>query len=235
MKSTFYISLGMLALSFLISGCRRGAKEHDVSIKEPIEWSRTWAPSTDKSDLPRVLIIGDSHVERYYPLVAKKLEGAAYCAKLATSKSLGDPVLLEEIDLMLRQYDFSVISFNNGLHGKGYSEEQYGAFVPRVFALFRKRSKAKVIWVNTTPVRKRGKLSEFGEFTLRVRERNRIVREYAEAHGIPIVDLFSLGERHEEYYTDDGVHFNSLGVEAEAERVAAAIRALLPDSRKEEG
>ena len=220
--------LGVLLFTF---GCRQGTEKGDVSIKEPIEWSHTWIPATDKHDLPRVLLIGDSHVERYYPLVARQLQGLAYCAKLTTSKSLGDPILPDEIGLILKQYDFDIIAFNNGLHGKGYTEEQYGKYIPLIFDLFKRQSKAKVIWVNTTPVRKRGNLAEFDDFTGRVRKRNRLVEKYATEHGIPIVDLFSLGQQHEEYYTGDGVHFNPDGVAAEADRVAGKIKELLPESR----
>ena len=50
--------------------------------------------SVNNHDLPRVLIIGDSHVERYYPLVAARLQDKAYCSKFTTSRSLGDPALI---------------------------------------------------------------------------------------------------------------------------------------------
>lgn len=222
------IVLGILVSTFLFfnTSCRLKVESNDASIKEPTEWSRTWIPATDKHDLPRVLLIGDSHVERYYPVVQKKMAGIAYCGKLTTSKSLGDPVLLEEIKLILKQYDFSLITFNNGLHGKGYTEKQYGKYIPLVFDLFRKYSKAQVIWVNTTPVRKKENLAEFDAFTDRVKERNRLVREYTGKHGIPMVDLFSFGE-HVDYYTDDGVHFNPPGVAAEAETLANKIKELL--------
>jgi len=220
------IALLLAASLLFVAGCRQKDKNRDESIKEPTEWSRTWVPNTGKHDLPRVLIIGDSHVERYYPLVARQLRGIAYCAKLTTSKSLGDPILLDEIGLILKQYDFSLITFNNGLHGKGYTEEQYGKYIPLFFDLFSKYSKAKVIWVNTTPVRKKENLAEFDAFTDRVKERNRLAQEYAGKHSIPTVDLFSLGE-HVDYYAGDGVHLNPEGVAAEAEAVATKIKELL--------
>ena len=174
-----------------------------------------------------MLLIGDSHVERYYPVVQRELAGVAYCGKLTTSKSLGDPLLRDEIKLILKQYEFAVISFNNGLHGKGYSEAQYGNDIPLIFDLFKKYSQGKIIWVNTTPVRKKENLSEFDHFTARVQERNRLVRQYLKGADIPIVDLFSLGEKHVEYYTKDGVHFNPEGVTAEADAVAAQIKEML--------
>ena len=50
----------------------------NVFISEGTEWSNTWMVATNKHDLPRVLIIGDSHVERYYQPVSGKLNKKAY-------------------------------------------------------------------------------------------------------------------------------------------------------------
>ena len=57
--------------------------------------------------------------------VEKQLAGKAYCARLATSKCVADPAFLDEVQLLLKQYRFAVIHFNNGLHGFGYTEDQY--------------------------------------------------------------------------------------------------------------
>ena len=107
-----------------------------------------------------MLLIGDSITKGYYPQVAEKLKGKASVARLATSKSLGDPVLLAEVALVLDQCRFDVVHFNNGMHGWGYSEEEYGKAFPELVATIRKHApKAKLIWATTTPVRRRGNLS----------------------------------------------------------------------------
>ena len=67
----------------------------------------------------------DSHVKASYSLVAKNLGTKASTSKFTTSRCLGDPFYLDHLELVLKQFRFDVISFNNGLHGRGYSEEQY--------------------------------------------------------------------------------------------------------------
>ena len=49
----------------------------------------------------------------------------ANAAKLTTSACACDPAFLLELKCVLTQYAFDVIHFNNGLHGMGYTEEQY--------------------------------------------------------------------------------------------------------------
>jgi hypothetical protein len=193
-------------------------------VRERIEWSHKWIQPTDKNDLPKVLIIGDSHAERYYRVVNDLLNGIAYCSKYTSSLSLGDPFLPREIELLLEQYHFDVITFNNGLHGKGYTEKEYERYIPIMLKLFRKQKDTKLIWINTTPVRKRENLSEFADFNSRVITRNKIVKKYMSENQIPLVDFYSIGGEHPEYYTNDGVHFNKQGVQAEAELLTAAIK-----------
>jgi len=71
----------------------------------------------------RVLLIGDSITHGYYPEVQARLKAQAYVARLTTSKSVGDPALLDEVALVLRQPDFkSSISTTDCtvlLHGSG--------------------------------------------------------------------------------------------------------------------
>ena len=120
--------------------------------RESIEWADIWIPEANGTTLPRVLLIGDSITRGYYPQVAEKLKGKASVARLATSKSLGDPVLLAEVALVLDQCRFDVVHFNNGLHGWGYTEAGYGKAFPELVATIRKHApKAKLIWATTTP------------------------------------------------------------------------------------
>ena len=90
--------------------------------RESIEWLDLWMPKTNEEGLPRVLLIGNSITRQYYPEVEKQLEEKAFVARLSTSKSLGDPGLLQEIALALGYHQFDVVHFNNGMHGWEYSE-----------------------------------------------------------------------------------------------------------------
>ncbi len=118
----------------LFFGCvNHSDKTEGVIISEGIEWSHTWIVNTNDTILPKVLIVGDSHVQIYYDvliIVAKKLGSNVSCCKFTTSKSLGDPVFITQLESVLMLCDFDIISFNNGLHGADYSREEYSKFVP---------------------------------------------------------------------------------------------------------
>src|SRR5580765_6058769 len=77
--------------------------------RESIEWCDIWISHANETNLPRVLLIGDSIARDYYPEVEKRLDGKAYVARLTTSRFITDPVLLKEIELVLDQARFNVI------------------------------------------------------------------------------------------------------------------------------
>lgn len=215
-------------ISFIsLVSCQSARHSQSSTINEDIEWTHTWITSTNKTDLPHVLIIGDSHVEAYYPSVANALNGVAYPCKLTTSKSMGDPVLLEQIEAVLKQYKFDVISFNNGLHGRGYSAEQYAAYIPRVYKLLRKYGHPKIQWVNTTAERDTKDLQSVDSFNANIVKRNEYVKEFAQREHIPVIDDYTLSINHPEFYRNDGVHFNEEGVAAESRNVVQGILSLL--------
>ena len=86
---------------------------------------------------------------------------------------------------------------------------------------------ARIVWVNTTPVRSKENPEIFDPFTDHVKFRNRYAIQYMKDHGIPVVDVYSLGADHPEYYSSDGVHFNDDGKKAEAHIIAEAVRKIL--------
>ena len=198
-------------------------------IRERIEWSDIWVTDADKDDLPRVLLIGDSITRGYFGEVEKHLAGKAYCARLTTSKCVSDPSFPDEVQLLLRQYRFAVIHFNNGLHGWGYTEAQYRDGLLRLMDTFKEHAgEAKLIWVTTTPVRNRDNLEQISERTQRVKGRNQIAAEIVQERGIPTNDLYGLVEEHPEFFSGDGVHYNSKGREAQGKQVAETVLRCLP-------
>ena len=200
----------------------------DQPVREPIEWTDTWIAHADKTDLPRVLLVGDSITRGYYDAVDKALEGRAYCARYCTSKFIGHADFLAELTILLDAYAPDIIHMNSGLHGWGYTEEQYAAaFAPLFDVLAKHAPKAKIVWASSTPMRNAQTLTEFDPMTDRVRARNRIAREAMQGHGIPIDDLFTLVETHSDYYAKDGVHFNDAGRATLAKQVTDAILVLL--------
>src|SRR3989442_8419187 len=93
--------------------------------REAIEWCDIWISHANETNLPRVLLIGDSIARDYYAEVEKRLTGKAFVARLATSRFVADPVLLKEIELVLDETKFDVIHFNNGMHGWQHRDAEY--------------------------------------------------------------------------------------------------------------
>jgi hypothetical protein len=198
-------------------------------VRESIEWLDVWLPDTNARGLPRVLLIGDSITRGYGKQVETLLKGKAYVARMATSKSLGDPALIEEVTLVLRQQSFDAIHFNNGMHGDGYTEEQYAQAFPELVSTMRRLApKAKLLWASTTDVRERGNLERVMPKTERLIRRNQLALEIARREKIPVNDLFGVVRDHPELHAVDGVHFNEKGSNALAAQVAAEISKLLP-------
>ncbi len=204
-------------------------------VREDIEWLDVWLPHSNDRDLPRVLLIGDSITRAYYPEVENALRGKAYVGRLSTSKSLGDPALLDEVALILKSATFDVVHFNNGLHGWGYSEKQYKDSFPDLIKTINTFApKAKLIWASTTPIRCGENMTAFEERTERVKVRNQIARDCTNGKDIAVNDLFGFVENHPEYYAGgDGTHQVSLGVTAMAKQVAASISETLKDRKTE--
>ncbi|MGE5295565.1 MAG: prolyl oligopeptidase family serine peptidase, partial [Solirubrobacterales bacterium] len=192
-------------VDFILTSARRWSQREGAGelLRERIEWCDIWITNADKNDLPRVLLIGDSITRGYFGEVEQTLAGKANCARLTTSRCICDPVFFDELLMMLRQYRFAVIHFNNGLHGMGYTQAQYRQGFAKLMAVLQEHGQgARLIWAATTPVRKRGALSELDGTTEIVEERNRIAADFAARAGVPTDNLFDLGTGHPEYYSD---------------------------------
>lgn len=200
--------------------------------RESIEWCDIWISHANETNLPRVLLIGDSIAREYYPEVEKQLAGKAFVARLATSRFVDDPVVLKEIELVLSQAHFDVIVFNNGMHGWQHTEAEYRDGMPKFIKTIRAHApKAKLVWATTTPLRD-GKgitgdtKTEYSDE--RIASRNALAAEIVAAQKIPTIDLNAAVRGHPDLHSDN-VHFNSQGSQILATKVSAEIRKLLPD------
>lgn len=193
--------------------------------REHIEWSDVWIPEANKTDLPHVLLIGNSITRGYYKKVEQTLKGKAYVGRLSNSQSVGDPALLEEIAVVLKNTHFDIIHFNNGLHGFDYTEEEYDKNFPKLIKIIRRYApKAKLIWATTTPVRAGEKMKDFAPITERLKIRNEIALKYINREGIKVNDLWNVVVDHPEYYEGgDGTHPIDIGYSALAEQVSWII------------
>src|SRR4051812_35866327 len=133
--------IGVLASTFVSA-----ASNPPPPSRESIEWCDIWISHANETNLPRVLLIGDSIARDYYPEVEKRLDGKAFVARLTTSRFIADPVLLKEIELVLNGAKFDVIHFNNGMHGWQHSEEAYRKAFPQLIKTIRAHApKARLI------------------------------------------------------------------------------------------
>mgnify|MGYP006269920077 FL=1 len=195
--------------------------------KKPRE-SQNWTTislKTKPSDgpaLPLVLLIGDSITVRYAAEVGTELKGKAYVSLLGTSKAVGDPALLDEIKLVLRQNVYSVIHFNFGLHGD--TADLRMGLGDVIGTLKRHAPKAKLIWATTTPCQKKDDAPDTS-----VIEKNQAAAEHIAKAGIPVDDLYTLVAKHPTKLWDGGgVHYTAEGTAIQSRQVAQAIIPLLP-------
>jgi len=213
----------VLAVFVNVGGAAEPAVKH-----ENIEWAQVWIPDNSRTDLPHVLLIGDSICNAYYDGVAQTLKDKAVVAKMATSYCLADPVLLSQVKTLLTTYKFSVVHFNNGLHGFDYTEAEYAKQFPELLKVIRQSApNAKLVWATSTAMRNGANLKEFSPMNERVKARNAIVKELAAKENIPVNDLYGLVQDHPEYWGNDGAHFKPEGVAVEAKQVAEKVREVL--------
>jgi hypothetical protein len=198
-----------------------------VKKMEYIEWCRVWVTGANEDGgLPRLLLVGDSITESYFSRVEQELTGRFLCARLTTSRCAGDPVLKKELALLLGEFQFSMIHFNNGLHGWDYDEKFYARGLAGTVRFIKARSRgARLMWGSTTPVWQRGKPGALDPKTDRVRKRNEAALKIATRHNLPVNNLFNLVVDHPEYVSEDGVHFNPEGQEFLGRHVAHTILA----------
>lgn len=199
------------------------------SAREAIEWCDIWISHANETNLPRVLLIGDSITRAYFPDVERILSNKAYVARLASSAFVSDPGLLKQIQLVLSQYHFAVIHFNNGMHGWQHSEMEYAAAFPKFLnAIHKYAPDATLIWANTTPI-KVSPASPDGQTRAtdeRIVARNSIARKFVKAAGIMVDDLNTPMLGHPEYHVDN-VHFNDRAIAIQAAQVAERIEQVL--------
>lgn len=206
----------------------RAWAEDLYDYKKPRE-SQNWTNISLKTkpangpDLPLVLLIGDSIAVRYSSEVGSALKDKAYVSLLGTSKAVGDPALLDEIKLVLRQNVYSVIHFNFGLHGD--ATDLCNGLAGVIATFKRQAPNAKLIWATTTPCQQKDDAPD-----AKVIEKNKIATEIITKAGITNVDdLYTLVAKHPTKLWDGGgVHYTAEGTALQSKHVAQTITPLLP-------
>src|SRR5712664_762159 len=217
------LSLHLIARTLMVYA------QNQTSIPEEIEWTWVVRPQLADPKLPNVLLLGDSITRSYFPDVTKNLSGIANVYLMASSTSVGDPRLPRQIAefAAMQGVSFSVVHFNNGLHGWVYAETQFKSGFP-VFlqAIQALPGRGKLIWASITPVKPE---ASNGATNPRIDARNAIARSVIEAENIPIDDQYALMAEHPDLYKD-AFHFNKAGSEMMGVQAAAIIRRALENS-----
>ena len=193
---------------------------------ETISWNHSWiVKSTPAQNLPNVLLIGDSHVERYYPVVNNLLKDKAVVSKITTSLSMGDPTFMPQLAGLLAGHKFDYIFFNNGLHGVLFTPREYAADISKVYKLLTKNNPSvKFVWANTTARRVPNQLDSFDAYHQDVIERNKYVAAFCAKKNVKVLDFFSLTVNNKSLFTQDGIHVNEAGVAAQAKLIAEVVK-----------
>jgi hypothetical protein len=213
------VAIGLL----YVSAC---CQAQSASRPEITEWTWEVRPEQVDRQLPNVLLVGDSITRNYFPAVQHELSGRANVYLFAASTSLGDPRLDSQLNefAALEGVKFSVVHFNNGMHGWSYTEKEYATSFPSYVATLRKiASGAHLIWASTTPVKKD---SPLGPSNKRIKVRNAEALQIVNRDLIAVDDQYTLMLRYPNLYLDD-VHFNPEGSSLQGRQVVSTIEKYL--------
>jgi len=217
-KAKYFIFALIALLGFVPSAF---PKNHKI-ISETIEWTWEVKPERPQAGLPNVLLVGDSITRNYFPAVRQALEAKANVYLFASSTCAGDPRLPAQLSefFNMEGVPFRVIHFNNGMHGWGYTEAEYGSGVAELIHTLKSFARdAALIWANTTPVRKD---NPEGATNARIKERNTIADDLARRNHIVLDDQHKLIEDSPAVYADD-VHLDTKTSELQGEQAARLI------------
>lgn len=196
--------------------------------RETIEWCQMYWFDTGVSNLPRILLIGDSIVAGHRAQVAERLKNTALVGGFSSSKIVGDPGFYRELELAMADYPIDMIYLNNGLHGLNCSDDCYRNGLEELIQFLRTNTRARLFWRSSTPITvKNDPATLCPELNPTVIRRNRIAEELMKQYHIPTDDLYSLMLNHPEYRSPDGFHYNAAGINAQADHVAAWLKEAL--------
>jgi len=194
--------------------------------KETFEWVQSWCDYADKTDKPRVLLVGDSITRGYQAIVRELLKDVAYVDYLSTSYAVDNKLYGQLVEGMAKNSDYALIHFNHGLHGFHMTPRTYKSKLKNL--LVRMRGKAKLVLAETTVVYKEGNKRLHTGWKKRVNERNEIIGELATELDAELNRLYAVSESiSKEDRAQDGTHYAKQGYEKLASAVAETVKKFL--------
>lgn len=200
------------------------------AVLEKQEWCNMWWEHAADRSRPRVLIIGDSIANGYRHTVNSAAGGDFFANVYATSKALDHPDFRRELSHMWAQngYAYSLIQFNNGLHGWHLSVEEYARLYEAAVAHIRwSQPDAHLVIALSTPVFLPHTTTPDPDKNEQVRRRNEAAAEIAAKYQASVNDLYTAMWDRPDLRLPDGYHYNEAGTVYQGETVAACIRKLL--------
>lgn len=234
----------------------------DVScVNRPVYFdrlNREWAewtnysltePLTDMGN--RILLVGDSISAGYGDMV-QELLSRYHVDRLNTSEGTHHPNLYRMLQMMLEQYPYKVVHFNNGIHIHGISVEEYKKNLINIFQWIHLIApETKIVFATTTPVGRKKNAQENNSFqskSFQLGDRmpldknlkseseyrysledselymklNKAATEVCNMFEVPVNDLFSLCISKNLPQADE-VHFKEEGYQELAKAVAEVI------------
>jgi len=200
-------------------------------------------PIKDDPKLPRVLLVGDSISIGYTLPTRDFLKGKANLHRIPTN---GGPTTrgLANIDVWLGKSKWDIIHFNWGLHDLKYMGPKGENLFPKEkggkpqvpladyeknlekLVVRLKKTGAKLIWRNTTPIPPGSKGRYVGDSV----KYNEAAARVMKRHGIPTHDLFTMSKkRMKELMLPANVHYKKEGSVALGKDVARVIIEALKD------
>lgn len=198
---------------------------HSSRVKEGIEWSIHYAYNATDDTTPRVLLIGDSICNGYQNKVRLQLDGKVNVTFWASSKCVTDPTYLRELDMIMDDNRYTLISFNNGLHSLGTNRAEWEtAYKNTVNYLHEKAPNAMLSITLCTPLQTESRNST-------VVSLNEYIHRLAEECGYPLLDLYSpMDALDRNVYWSDVFHFIPDAIDIQAHVIAEHVLARIHPS-----
>ncbi len=186
------------------------------------------------TNLPRVLLIGDSILNGYRGHVSHALKGVAIVDVWVNPHYQSEQLnkLLGEV---LEQETYDVVHFNVGLHGWQEGRIKVGAFKPLTRAyvevIAAKQPNAKLIWASSTPVTVNGEPEALDpEINPIILDHNRMAAEVMERLEVPVNDFYGLLANRLELARGDSYHWTAPAYELLGDQAVQSIRTALAEA-----
>ncbi len=194
--------------------------------RERFEWIHSWCDETEKSDLPRVLLVGDSICHGYQEKVRAQLKGICYVDYVATSYAIDNRMYNDLVKSFLKGNDYQLLHINHGLHGIHMSQNCYKRRFAKLLSFVKKD--VKVIIATSTCVYQKGNNNFDKRWMKRVEERNAAVQELIVENDYCLDDLYEVSmQMSKDLRNQDGTHYLDEGYEVLATAVVNSIKQIL--------